>query len=701
MEPLTQKRFHPFLQSGGEMGELTRNYDWSQTSVGSPDTWPQSLRTIVSILLRSKFPMFLWWGDDLTQFYNDAYRPSLGNEGKHPQALGQKGVECWPEIWEIIYPLIRQVKTTGEATWSEDQLVPIYRNGKIEDVWWTFGYSPVYDDWDKPAGVLVTCMETTKKVQTFNKLQLSEKRFQNLVRDATVGIIVLMGEEMRVEIVNEAYGNLLNREYRDLIGKPLFEVIPEAKPYFHHILEGVRTTGEPVYLYDHPFFIFTEGIKKEGFLNLIYAPYKEEDGKITGIMALCHDVTEQVLARKKAEESESRFRLLADAMPQFVWTADKEGNLNYFNQAVYDYSGLTKEQIAEEGWLQIVHPDEREENTKHWMHSVETGKDFIFHHQFRNKDGVYRWQLSRAVPQKDKEGNIQMWIGTSTDIHEHKLFEEDLQARVLEKTKELIEANERLVRSNQELKRSNINLEEFAYAASHDMKEPIRKIHFFADRVKTNLQLRFNDEEIRYFERMEAAAKRMGSLIDDLLSYSQVSLRPRVFEDVELNDVVKQVLTDLELEIEEKRAQIKITQLPTIRGHRRQIQQAFQNLISNALKFHNTDVIPFINITSEKISGIDARLPLSEKENQQQFYLIQISDNGIGFEQSDAERIFNVFTRLHGNAEYKGTGVGLSIVRKVAENHNGFVYAKSGINEGATFQLLIPVENEQVDQSLL
>lgn len=135
METLTQNRIYPFLQGGGEMGELTRNYDWGETNIGTPDEWPQSLRNIVSLILRSKFPMFLWWGDELIQFYNDAYRPSLGIEGKHPKALGQMAEECWPEIWHIIYPLIKQVKTTGEATWSEDQLVPIYRNKKLK----TFG----------------------------------------------------------------------------------------------------------------------------------------------------------------------------------------------------------------------------------------------------------------------------------------------------------------------------------------------------------------------------------------------------------------------------------------------------------------------------------------------------------------------------------------------------------------------------------
>ena len=176
-----------FLEGGGELGELTRSYDWAETSVGSVDTWPQSLRTTISIILRSDFPMFLWWGDDMIQFYNDAYRPSLGQGGKHPKALGQRAEKCWPEIWHIIYPLIERVRNTGTSFFSADQLVPIYRNGKIEDVYWTFSYSPVIDESDKIAGILVTCTETTEKVLNHMALQESRDQLQFAIEATELG----------------------------------------------------------------------------------------------------------------------------------------------------------------------------------------------------------------------------------------------------------------------------------------------------------------------------------------------------------------------------------------------------------------------------------------------------------------------------------------------------------------------------------
>jgi signal transduction histidine kinase len=166
-----QSTYSQYLSGGGEMGELTRSFDWSKTILGTPDGWSQSLLTTVSIILNSKFPMFLWWGPELIQFYNDAYRPSLGEAGgKHPKALGQRGEDCWQEIWPVIKPLIDQVLAGGDSIWSEDQLIPIYRNGELEDVYWTFGYSKVPDETGKPAAVLVICNETTEKVRSYNSV---------------------------------------------------------------------------------------------------------------------------------------------------------------------------------------------------------------------------------------------------------------------------------------------------------------------------------------------------------------------------------------------------------------------------------------------------------------------------------------------------------------------------------------------------
>lgn len=182
-----QPSYIKYLSEGGEMGKLTRTFDWSKTAIGSPENWSQSLLTTISIILNSRFPMFLWWGPELIQFYNDAYRPSLGNDGKHPTALGQQGEDCWPEIWSTIKPLIDQVMFTGESTWSEDQLIPIYRNNELEDVYWTFSYSPVKDETGNIAGVLVICNETTDKIQHYHNVGEAKRELEFAIEAAELG----------------------------------------------------------------------------------------------------------------------------------------------------------------------------------------------------------------------------------------------------------------------------------------------------------------------------------------------------------------------------------------------------------------------------------------------------------------------------------------------------------------------------------
>ncbi len=240
------------------------------------------------------------------------------------------------------------------------------------------------------------------------------------------------------------------------------------------------------------------------------------------------------------------------------------------------------------------------------------------------------------------------------------------------------------------LERSNAHLEDFAHAASHDLKEPLRKIHTFADRLRQMLGTRMNETESNLFQRMITSAERMQILVEDLLEFSHVSRKPQEIELVNLGEKVQKVLLDLELFIEEKQAKVEVEDLPAIQGNRRQFQQLLQNLISNALKYHQPNVAPLIQISSRQVSGAESGFTIAAEDREKLFYLLQVKDNGIGFEQQYADRIFNIFTRLHGRTEYAGTGVGLAIVQKVVENHNGYVAAEGQPGIGATFKVLLP-----------
>lgn len=252
------------------------------------------------------------------------------------------------------------------------------------------------------------------------------------------------------------------------------------------------------------------------------------------------------------------------------------------------------------------------------------------------------------------------------------------------------EIQQQLENSIMELKKSNASLGDFAYAASHDLQEPIRKIRFFLEQLKDDHDYLLDEKGRRVFHRIEIAANRMKQLVEDLLEYSWVNQGVSKFERINLQDILVNVLDDLELSILEQKAVIKMSNLPMIKGNKRQIQQLFQNLIDNALKYHKPGTGHIVSISANKILGKDIPVQLSEEEKLKFFQCIEVKDNGIGFELKDAERIFNVFTRLHGNSDYKGSGVGLAIVRKVVENHNGYIKAEGIPGVGATFNIFLP-----------
>ena len=288
----------------GEMAELTRAFPWDKTPVGSIDQWPDTLLIVVNTLLSSRHPMFLWWGDELIQFYNDAYRPSI-REDKHPRALGQPGRECWQEIWHIIGPQIEAVMTRGEASWHENQLVPINRNGKLEDVYWTYGYSPVRDSDGRIKGTLVVCTETTEAVLAKRQLERESQRLAELFQQAPAFFAALGGPEHRLEFVNLPYQELIGR--RDVVGKTIGEAVPEAEEQgFVQILDRVYQTGAPFVGRAMPIQLARGKAHPLDlrYLDFVYQPRRDADGNVTGIIVLGIDVTESRRAEQLLLQSE-------------------------------------------------------------------------------------------------------------------------------------------------------------------------------------------------------------------------------------------------------------------------------------------------------------------------------------------------------------------------------------------------------------
>jgi signal transduction histidine kinase len=288
----------------GEMARLTRAFDWSRTPVGPIAQWSEALLIAVNMILASRNPMFLWWGDELIQFYNDGYRPSIRSD-KHPSALGQAGRECWPEIWSIIGPQIDAVMRHGEATWHQDQLVPIYRNERLEDVYWTYGYSPVRDGAGKICGTLVVCTETTDVVLAKRQLEQERERLMDLFQQAPAFFAVLSGPQHRFEMINPLYQELIGN--RGVLGKTVREAVPEAEGQgFMELLDRVYRTGEAFVGRRTPIQLARTANEplELRYLDFVYQPRRDAGGAVIGIIALGVDVTEQKRTEQVLVQSE-------------------------------------------------------------------------------------------------------------------------------------------------------------------------------------------------------------------------------------------------------------------------------------------------------------------------------------------------------------------------------------------------------------
>jgi PAS domain S-box-containing protein len=416
----------PFLSGGGRLGELIAAFDWSATSLGAIANWSPTLRTSVALALHSAVPIVMLWGEDGVMIYNDAYAVFAGQ--RHPQLLGSKVLEGWPEVADFNANVMR-VGLAGNTLAYRDTELTLHRNGVPEQVWMNLDYSPIPDETGKPVAVIAIVVETSAKVRAERWLAAESDRMRQMFEQAPGFMAMLSGPHHIFDLTNAAYMQLIG--HRDVLGKTVREALPEVLDQgFLSLLDGVFSTGQPfigramkVWLQRMP-----NAAREERFVDLIYQPVRDPTGTVVGIFVEGADVTERELASLAVRERENFFRTFAEAMPNHVWASPPDGQLDWFNSRVYEYSGAKAGELDGAGWATIVHPDDLQSAGERWMQSVSSGQPYETEFRLRRADGVYRWHIARAVALRDPEVRVSRWVGTNTDIDEQKRTAEALSA---------------------------------------------------------------------------------------------------------------------------------------------------------------------------------------------------------------------------------------------------------------------------------
>jgi PAS domain S-box-containing protein len=388
---------------------------------------------------------------------------------------------------------------------------------------------------------------------------------------------------------------------------------------------------------------------------------------------------------EKLIESENQYRILTDTLPLMMFSLNAKGEVIYSNKWLKDSIASTAVPITNLPWHTMIHVDDYKNSSVEWAKAQAGKNNFRTQSRLKIKD-KYIWHLISIVPVKNEKDYGANWIGFFVDIHAQKQIEETLKDnKELKDTQlQLRQYQYQLEEKISQLNITNHELEQFAYIASHDLQEPLRKIKTFTDVLSKRLALVDKDKE--YFDKIISSSNRMSSLIRDVLNYSQLS-KSQQFTEVDLDLILKQVLSDFDLLIQEREVTVNSSPLPIINGIPIQMVQLFSNLLTNAIKF--TNVNPVINISYKTITGTE--LPDMELSPVQKYHHIKFQDNGIGFEQQYAKQIFTIFQQLNDKLQYSGTGIGLALVKKIVDNHNGTITATSSENTGATFDVFLPV----------
>ena len=609
--------------------------------------------------------------------------PSTGNEWKsivHPEDLS-----------ELNNKYDSAVKS-GRSFTAEAR----YKRADGRYRWHFIRAHPIKDDQDRIYLWFVLSTDIHDRKRSKEELQEIEYRYRTLIEESSVATALYIGPELNIQYANDIMLGYWGKD-ESIIGKTLLEGVPELQGQcFTGLFQKVYETGIPYTGKGVKADLMIDGALRSSYFNFTYKALRDKDGKVYGIHHMAIDVTDQVTAQKKVQENEERFRNMVQHAPVAMLVLRGENmvfeTVNTEMLRIVDKD----ESIVGKPALEAMPELESQEVWKVLNNVYHSGAPFFAHEMpvelvkgGKMEKGYYTFSY---IPLKEEEktvGILHVAVDMTIQVKARMAAEEatkKIETAVIERTKELADANSNLQRSNAELA-------QFAYIASHDLQEPLRKISTFSQMLEHSLGKDINETAKNYLVKISNSTARMAKLIRDLLGYSQLGNEDEIFEMVSLQQIVEGAKNDYELLIEQKKALIQCKNLPVIQAIPLQMAQLFGNLLSNSLKYSKPNERPVITITANPLTWHERR-DYFESDLRSDFYRIEFSDNGIGFKQEYADRIFNIFQRLHGKTEFAGTGIGLAMCKKIAQNHQGDIYATGQPGVGAAFTLILPERQE-------
>ena len=464
----------------------------------------------------------------------------------------------------------------------------------------------------------------------------------------------------------------------EMVGQSVFKIIPIDRWQEEYYIQDQLRNGNKIDHYE------TKRMTKDGRIievSLTISPILDKTGKIIGASKIARDITRQIRTTQSLQESEERYKLAVETANLGAWALDIATTEIVFSAQCKNILGINDDDLHStlDELMALVYPEDINQVRQQIAEAIDSRLHSYYNMEYRvyrKNDHTIKWVRVKAKMYINEDSKPQKLIGTMLDITDERNSKDRLEKTVKERTSELEKMNERLQRSNSEL-------EQFAYIASHDLQEPLRKIQTYIGIIGEST----SEDATKYFSKIRKSASRMSTLIQDVLNYSRIGKDDSQFTNVNLNRILEDLKNDYENLICEKRAIITSSDLTEIHGNESQIRQLFANLLSNALKFCVADCR--ISITSD-YPGLQERSVHDFLDPDKSYIRLVFSDNGIGFDNKYAEKIFMIFQRLHHNSNYAGTGIGLSLCKKIVENHHGYIVADSPTGTGATFTVWLP-----------